>query len=181
MGEQRMSRSFSNVVDHLVVGAIGAKHLLDTWTKCRMIYDRMTSAIAQKTVESLEELGDLSQTGLIEAITAGLPAQLARELVRKMGTTMEHMASLLRLNPRTLQRRIDEGVLSLSESERLWELSRLFFRAVAVLESEPSAVHWFKNPLQVLGGETPLSYARTTVGVRELENILGRIEHGVYS
>jgi putative toxin-antitoxin system antitoxin component (TIGR02293 family) len=91
------------------------------------------------------------------------------------------MAGLLRLNPRTLQRRLEEGSLDLRESERLWELARLFYRAVEVLESEPAAVHWFKNPIQALGWATPLAYARTSVGLRELDNILGRIEHGVFS
>lgn len=94
---------------------------------------------------------------------------------------MDDLAGLLRVNPRTLQRRMDSGVLDLSESERLWELSRLFYRAVDVLESQAAAVHWFKNPIQALGWATPLAYAGTVVGLRELENVLGRIEHGVYS
>ena len=130
---------------------------------------------------SLAELHGLSQPQLIEAITSGLPAGLARELAQKLEVTLEEMAILLRLNPRTLQRRLDEGTLGLAESERLWELSGLFFRAVEVLESPSGAIHWLKNSVQALGEETPLSYVRTTVGLRELENILGRIEHGVYS
>jgi putative toxin-antitoxin system antitoxin component (TIGR02293 family) len=141
----------------------------------------MAREIADRNVETLTELNELPQAGLIEAITRGLPALLARELANKMGVTLEDMADLLRLNPRTLQRRFEEGWFNLSESERLWELSRLFYRAVEVLESEPGAVHWFRNPIQALGGATPLSYARTAVGLRELDNILGRIEHGVYS
>ena len=141
----------------------------------------MTTALADPTVDSLSELNDLPQAKLIEAITAGLPAALARELARKMEVTLEDMAGLLRLNPRTLQRRLDEGALGLGESERLWELSRLFFRALDVLESETSVVHWFKNPIQALGWATPLAYAGTSVGLRELDDILGRIEHGVYS
>jgi uncharacterized protein (DUF2384 family) len=32
-----------------------------------------------------------------------------------------------------------------------------------------------------LGGAVPLEYAETEVGAREVENLLGRIEHGVYS
>ncbi|MGA2662710.1 MAG: antitoxin Xre-like helix-turn-helix domain-containing protein [Verrucomicrobiota bacterium] len=143
--------------------------------------DRMANGIAAKNVETLTELDKLPQAGLIQAITRGLPAPLARELAKKMGITLEDMAELLRLNPRTFQRRLEEGLLNLSESERLWELSRLFYRAVDVLESEPGAVHWFRNPIQALGWATPLSYARTAVGLRELDNILGRIEHGVYS
>ena len=95
--------------------------------------------------------------------------------------TLDDLAGLLRLNPRTMQRRLEVGSLNLAESERLWELSRLFCRAVEVLESEPAAVHWFKNPIQALGWATPMAYARTTVGLRKLDQVLGRIEHGVYS
>ena len=32
-----------------------------------------------------------------------------------------------------------------------------------------------------LGGAIPLEYAETEVGAREVENLLGRIEYGVYS
>jgi putative toxin-antitoxin system antitoxin component (TIGR02293 family) len=141
----------------------------------------MASGIADRSVETLTELDELPQAQLIDAITHGLPASLARDLAQKLEVTLQDVAGLLRLNPRTFQRRLDEGWLSLSESERLWELSRLFHRAVNVLESQPGAVHWFKNPIQALGGATPLAYARTAVGLRELDNILGRIEHGVYS
>jgi putative toxin-antitoxin system antitoxin component (TIGR02293 family) len=81
----------------------------------------------------------------LSQLPAGLPASLARELAQKMEVTLEDMSGLLRLNPRTFQRRMDEGILSLNESERLWELSRLFFRALDVLESVPGAIHWFKN------------------------------------
>jgi len=141
----------------------------------------MANGLVEKNAETLAELEALPQPRLIEAILRGLPATLARELAQKMEVTLEDMSGLLRLNPRTFQRRMDDGILSLSESERLWELSRLFSRAVEVLETVPSAIHWFKNPIQALGWATPLAYARTSVGLRELENILGRIEHGVYS
>jgi putative toxin-antitoxin system antitoxin component (TIGR02293 family) len=153
----------------------------DKWTIWRIVNDRMAQGTAVEKVETLAELNELPQRELIEAITDGLPGSLARELARRMGVTLEDMAGLLRLNSRTLQRRLSEGELDLSESERLWELARLFYRAMEVLESEAGAVHWFKNPIQALGWATPLAYARTSVGLRELDNILGRIEHGVYS
>ena len=132
-------------------------------------------------IETPEQLNSLPREGLIEALSSGLPARLARDLAKVLHVTLDDMAGLLRVNPRTLQRRLDDGSLNLPESERLWELSHLFFRAVDVLESELAAVHWFKNRIQVLGWATPLDYARTVVGLRELENVLVRIEHGVYS
>jgi len=112
---------------------------------------RMAHTAVEKGTERLAQLEELPQSELIEAIVHGLPALLARELARKMEVTLEDMAGLLRLNPRTFQRRLEEGALTLSESERLWELSRLFRRAAEVLESRPAAVHWFKNPIQALG------------------------------
>ena len=146
-----------------------------------MLNDRMANGIVDKGIETVAELIDLSQAELIEAIIHGLPASLARELAQKMEVSLEDMSGLLRLNPRTFQRRMEEGTLSLGESERLWELARVFFRTAEVLESVARAIRWFKNPIQALGWATPLAYARTSVGLRELENVLGRIEHGVYS
>jgi putative toxin-antitoxin system antitoxin component (TIGR02293 family) len=136
---------------------------------------------ASIAIKNLEQLESMPQSDLIMAVSAGLPAQLAREFARCLEISLDDVAGLLRMNPRTLQRRMSEGSLDLSESERLWQLSRLFHRAEEVLESRSGALHWFKNPIAALGWATPLAYARTAVGLRELENILGRIEHGVYS
>jgi putative toxin-antitoxin system antitoxin component (TIGR02293 family) len=54
-------------------------------------------------------------------------------------------------------------------------------RAVEVLESEEGARRWLNSPQVGLGGEIPLDYAQTEVGAREVEDLLGRIEFGVYS
>ena len=141
----------------------------------------MSGTIDIARVHTLAELQPLDPAELIETITAGLPAALVRELASRLDLNLEAVAGLLRLTPRTIQRRLEVGHLELSESERLWELARLFFRAVEVLESEPGAVQWFKSPSQALGWRSPLSLADTAVGLRELENVLGRIEHGVFS
>jgi len=137
--------------------------------------------MAEKTVHILEDLDSLPQSDLIEAIMRGLPAVLACELASSMDITMEQMSELLQLSLRTLQRRVDAGRLELSESDRLWKVCHLFSRAVEVMESEEAAVVWLKSPNQAIGWITPLALARTAPGLRELENILGKIEHGVFS
>ena len=43
------------------------------------------------------------------------------------------------------------------------------------------ARQWLSFPQYGLGGVVPLDYARTEVGAREVETLLGRIEYGVYS
>jgi uncharacterized protein (DUF2384 family) len=37
------------------------------------------------------------------------------------------------------------------------------------------------SPLPGLGGATPNDAAKTDSGARDLENLIGRMEHGVYS
>jgi putative toxin-antitoxin system antitoxin component (TIGR02293 family) len=58
---------------------------------------------------------------------------------------------------------------------------KLMERAIEVLESAENANKWLNSPQYGLGGAVPLEYARTAAGAREVFNILGRIEHGVYS
>jgi putative toxin-antitoxin system antitoxin component (TIGR02293 family) len=81
----------------------------------------------------------------------------------------------------TLHRRKKTGQLDASESERLIRLARLMARATEVFESEESARSWLKRPALALAGESPLGFADTEVGAREVEFLLGRLEHGVLS
>jgi putative toxin-antitoxin system antitoxin component (TIGR02293 family) len=53
--------------------------------------------------------------------------------------------------------------------------------AVSALESLEAARAWLGSPQVGLGGAVPLEYAETEVGAREVEDLLGRIEFGVYA
>jgi putative toxin-antitoxin system antitoxin component (TIGR02293 family) len=53
--------------------------------------------------------------------------------------------------------------------------------AAEVLEGEDNARRWLTSPQHGLAGATPLDYATTEAGAREVEDLLGRIEFGVYS
>jgi putative toxin-antitoxin system antitoxin component (TIGR02293 family) len=54
-------------------------------------------------------------------------------------------------------------------------------KAVEVLESVEGARRWLNAPQVGLGGAVPLEYAESELGAREVEDLLGRIEYGVYS
>jgi putative toxin-antitoxin system antitoxin component (TIGR02293 family) len=54
-------------------------------------------------------------------------------------------------------------------------------KAIEVMESEEDARRWLSSPQVGLGGAVPLAFAATEVGAREVEDLLGRIEFGVYS
>jgi putative toxin-antitoxin system antitoxin component (TIGR02293 family) len=49
------------------------------------------------------------------------------------------------------------------------------------LEDAEITRQWFKMPAKALGGKTPLEYADTEPGTQEVEDLLVRIEYGVFS
>jgi putative toxin-antitoxin system antitoxin component (TIGR02293 family) len=59
--------------------------------------------------------------------------------------------------------------------------ARLLGHAVHLFGSVEEARRWLKAPQRGLGGAVPLDYAQTEAGAREVENLLGRIDYGVYS
>ena len=74
-----------------------------------------------------------------------------------------------------------EGHLQTDESERLFRIAELYDRAIEVLGDQERAEAWLKEPKKALGMKTPLQYADTESGAREVENLLGRLEYGVFS
>ncbi len=88
---------------------------------------------------------------------------------------------MLGISKATINSRRVTGRLTLSESARVVSFVRLLDKAVAVLGGEDRARRWLSSPQFGLGGAIPLEYACTEVCANEVENLLGRIEHGVYS
>lgn len=118
---------------------------------------------------------------LIDRIKKGLPTATIYELSLAMDISPARLLSVLDIAQRTVDRRKKEGKLNRNESERLYRVGHLFKRAITVLGSEEAARNWLKTPKKALGDQVPLDYADTEIGAREVDDLLGRIEHGVFS
>jgi putative toxin-antitoxin system antitoxin component (TIGR02293 family) len=121
--------------------------------------------------------GSLAQVR--DALHQGLPRKAFDGLRDELGVTTDDLADVLGIPSRTLARRTDR--FKPDESERLLRLGSVLRKAADVLE-EPEAVRrWMLQPKRALGGLTPLRCCDTEVGAREVEALLTRIEHGVFS
>lgn len=118
---------------------------------------------------------------LIEAVRAGLPASELFELKAALDVPNEALAPMAGMSKATLGRRRPDQRLSPEEGDRVVRFARLLGLAVDVMGDLEHARRWMKSPQVGLGGSTPLDYALTEIGAREVEDLLGRIEHGVYS
>lgn len=110
----------------------------------------------------------------------GLSFQALERLRQVLDVSGRDIADLLRIAPRTLARRKESGKLQPDESDRLLRLSRLVGLALTLFEGElQQARSWLSSPHPALGDESPLEFATTEVGAREVEHLIGRLEHGV--
>ncbi len=140
------------------------------------------TANGQGTVPAWLGVEAANSVQLVQAIGAGFPYATLERVRKETGLPLERLGSAIGLSARTLTRRKKEKKLSAAESDRLVTLTRLLTQAIALFEgSKISALRWFVQPNRALGKLSPLEMAATETGAREVENLIGRLEHGVFS
>jgi putative toxin-antitoxin system antitoxin component (TIGR02293 family) len=121
-------------------------------------------------------------SGLIRQIEHGFSFDALQRLESNTGVNLSVLGSLIGIPERTLARRRAAGKLAPEESERLLRISGIFEKSVELFEGDlDGAVNWLTTPKKALGNQQPLMYSRTELGAREVENLIGRLEHGVFS
>lgn len=135
-----------------------------------------------------EPHGLLSDLGLgrdraawIEALQDGLPTGVFTTLARRLDVSEAELARTVGLSSTTLARRKRSGTLTTAEGEHVLRVAALLARATQVFQDETEAADWLRSENLALGDVTPLAMAETEFGAREVEDLLGRIEHGVYT
>lgn len=119
---------------------------------------------------------------LVRFIERGFSFDALERLRRETGLPLERLATAIGISPRTLTRRKKENKLTASESDRLVSISRLLALSIELFEGDTiKAVRWLTTASRALGSVPPLEMAATETGSREVENLIGRLEHGVFS
>jgi putative toxin-antitoxin system antitoxin component (TIGR02293 family) len=125
-----------------------------------------------------------TEADLIEAVREGLPSRSLDFLAGYLADQSITKAALFRIlgSARTLQRkRTDNARLSFHVSDRLARVARLLVRTEEAIGDASRGRRWLAQPNRALGGERPLDLLDSDAGTHAVEQILGRIEHGVYS
>lgn len=137
------------------------------------------------TVEIAEALGGRRRVRTPDDLRAwlreGLPFESLEAVMHRFGLKREEVSTILDLPERTFTRRKQEQKLRPSESDRVFRMVRIAVQASQVLGSDDKAAQWLHAVNRALGGQTPLALLDTDLGARQVEEVLGRIEHGVFS
>lgn len=111
----------------------------------------------------------------------GVPVALVAQLTGSLGVSTPVLLEWLQVAPRTWARRKQSGRFDMLESDRVARLGRLVRRAQRVLGGEDEARSWLALPNRALQGRSPFDVAATEVGAESVFDLLGRLEHGVFS
>ena len=119
---------------------------------------------------------------LIAIIRKGLPVSVLASLCEHLKMSEELVVASLGIARRTAARRKRQGGrLKPVESELLYRLARALASATDVLGNEENARKWLLTENRALGGLEPITLLDTGIGFQDVMDVLGRIEHGVYS
>ena len=83
---------------------------------------------------------------------------------------------------RTLaRRRADHELLTVEETDKALRLGRIARQAARVFGDPTKAHRWLRKPKRALNGETPVTFLASEEGARKVEEMLHRIDHGIFA
>lgn len=119
-----------------------------------------------------------------EAIQKGLPGRALVFMTQHVtyipsGTLLD----IVGLSRRTMQRRADapEKPLSQDQGGRLWKFAEILNTAAELFGDQESAERWLTSPAVALEQRSPVDLMTTQPGAEMVEQLLMRLEHGVYT
>lgn len=123
-----------------------------------------------------------TELDFLPAVRKGFPWVAVENLYTGTGLPEEAILIGLGIPRRTLDRRKSlRSSLKPAESEPVLRVATAFVTALRVLGGASNARNWLQTPNRSLRGESPIGLLSTGIGFREVMQVLGRIEHGVYS
>lgn len=119
---------------------------------------------------------------LIKALHEGFAYRVYGRLVTVSGLDRKELAKIAVLAPATLSRRAKHGRFTTDESDRLYRFARVLEAAVELFEGDKAqAVTWLRQPVKGLGNRRPVEMIGTSVETQAVLDLIGRLEHGVFS
>jgi putative toxin-antitoxin system antitoxin component (TIGR02293 family) len=115
---------------------------------------------------------------VIKAVRDGLPVAAVDHMLDSGALSAAELFTLV-LPRKTLANRRKLGKLNPEQSDRLVRVARVIAEAQEVFGSAEKAHAWLRRATNALGGEMPWRLLDTEEGARMVENLLGRISHGI--
>ena len=168
-GKNKSGRNAKRSTSHLPDFKAFLKNQQESGKKAPLFY----------TLMGLEEM---STQKLREQVENGLEYRRLERFQETANLTNQRVADLIQVPHSTLVRRRQKGRLDPATSDRLVRVSRIMGQVIELFEGDLEAAHrWLETPNPALDGEAPLDVLKTDIGGRMVEELILRLEYGVYT
>ena len=127
---------------------------------------------------------DLPSRGakLHETLSAGISYKVYTKLTEASGLESKELARYVGIPLATLKRRADTGYFKPAEGDRLYRFAEIYKSALDLFDNDKAkAKEWLFSPVRGLGGRRPIEMVATSAGAEAVLDLIGRLEHGVFT
>ncbi len=118
----------------------------------------------------------------IRIATNGLDANIIKNFKAYFNLSLDTTAHMLNVSEPSIYRWIKSNKkLDRNLSIKIFEISELFLLGTELFRSKENFFKWLNLPNTALGGIQPIELIEMPEGISKVRDILGRIEHGIYS
>lgn len=125
-----------------------------------------------------------SKLDVHEVILKGLPGGVLTYMVKNIQIMKPaEVGRAVGVSIRTVQRRTGspQKPLSQDQSGRAWKFAEVLTTAMDVFGSQSEAERWLTTPAMALNQRRPIDLLASPAGVEMVEQLLGRLQYGVYT
>lgn len=121
-----------------------------------------------------------SRNDFIRMSREGIPMSTLSKIQEITTLSIKEISQILPVSERQLTRYKSDHILRKDISSHLIQLVELFERGFEVFGKDKFPL-WIRSEIRALGNQRPIDILDTPIGIQMVLDILGRIEHGVYS
>ena len=117
---------------------------------------------------------------VIDKSRQGMLRSEADRVAGLAGLTDIELARILNMSIRNLHRLKPDDRMARDASERLLLLTNLLRHGLDVFDDDAETLtEWLRSPIRELNSQSPMHLLDTTTGFGLVDDVLGRIEHGI--
>lgn len=117
----------------------------------------------------------------LESAIDGVPKSTAINLANTMDVPLKDMASLLNISYKTFARKKSADKMDSLTSSLTIEIANVIADGITTFGSLRKLRSWLQKSNRALSGHTPFSLLNTPTGIKMVQNVLGRINEGIYT
>jgi putative toxin-antitoxin system antitoxin component (TIGR02293 family) len=120
-----------------------------------------------------------SESEMEQLLREGLPVSVLSSFRDRWSLSVMELSCTLAIPKSTLMRMLERRTrMGQGDSDRVYRLAAILALAEEAIGDRKKAQLWLRRTNEVLGNQTPLRALETEIGVRRVEQILGRIAYG---